>query len=155
MKNIRDLLIMAASVAILLTSADQLTTKYNTNPMDISCLNSSVEGTLIEVTTKDLKAELLKDGFQLTTNVLRENTSTESRIFTANGKSKYTCNTTLDFTLTAVSGNKSAEDTIANLTDGKETYTTTVDTDYSITENDLGTQYWVRALKVTQGQLTN
>lgn len=154
MNTIRDLLIMAASTAILLTTADQFATKYNTNPLDISCINTSVEGTLLEVTTEDLTAELLKDGFKLTTNVLRENTSTESRMFTANGKSKYTCNTSIEFTLRAIDGNKEAETTIANLTDGKEVYTTTVDRDYSITENDLGTQYWVRASRVTQGELT-
>ena len=154
MKEINSLLVMAASVAILLVSADYFATKYNTNPLNISCTNDDIEKTLLEVTTDDLKAELLKDGFNLKANVLKENTSTESRMFTVKGKSKYTCNTSIKLTLTARLGNQEASDTIANLSDGKETYTTIIDRDYSITENDLGTQYWVRSLKITQGELS-
>ena len=154
MKEIKNLLIIGASIAILLVSADYFAEKYNTNPLELSCTNDDVEATLLEVTTDDLKSELTKDGFNIKVNVLKENTSTESRIFTVNGKSKYTCNTSIEFTLTARLGNKEARNTIMNLSDGKETYTTLVDRDYSITENDLGTQYWVRSLKITQGELS-
>ncbi|PLW79532.1 hypothetical protein C0585_07280 [Candidatus Woesearchaeota archaeon] len=130
-----------------------MSSKYNIDTMELSCINSDVENTLLEVATGDLKEELLKQGFILNTSVLRENTSTEKREFTVNGKSKYTCNTTIQLDLSAVSNNKDSIKYIENIAKDKKTFIATFERDYTITENDLGTHYWVYSLKITSDDL--
>ena len=155
MNQMRDMLIIVASVAVVIFVADQMSTKYNTDSMELSCINNNVENTLLEVTTEELKGKLKEEGFTLNTSIIRENTSTEKREFTIGGKSKYQCNTSIQLNLSAVAGNEKNKKIIENIAKGKDTFTTTIDRDYSITENDLGTQYWVRALKILESDLTS
>ena len=43
---------------------------------------------------------------------------------------------------------------IESISKGKNSFITTIDRDYTITENDFGTQYWVKAIKISQADLT-
>ena len=155
MNQMKEMLIIAASIAVIIFVVDQMSTKYNTDAMELSCTNTDVENTLLEVVTDEVKEKLLKDGFILSTSVLRENTSTEKREFTIGGKSKYQCNTSVQLVLSASPNNTESQNIIKNITKGKNSFETTIDRDYSITENDLGTQYWIRALKITESDITS
>ena len=155
MNQMRDMLIIIASVAVVIFVVDQISTKYNTDSMELSCINNDVENTLLEVSTEELKSNLKEQGFVLNTSVLRENTSTEKREFTIGGKSKYQCNTSIQLDLSAVLDNEENKKIIEKIANGKDKFTTTIDRDYSITENDLGTKYWVRALKIAESDLTS
>ncbi len=153
MNQVRDVLIILASLAMIIFVSDQLATKYNTDNSGMTCINSEVEKTLLEVTTGDLTKELADEGFILETNVLRENTSTEKRDFTVKGKSKYNCNTSIQLNVSANPNNKQSVKIIEKIAKDKKTFTTTIDRDYTVTENDLGTQYWVKSSKIIGADL--
>jgi len=153
MYSLKNILVIISSIAIILFVGDSFATKYNTDASGLSCINSDVEKVLLNVVSNDLQGELAKRGYVLSVNVIKENTSTEDRKFTIGNKSKYTCNTTIDLKLKADPNNIKAVKYITDVSKSKGFVSVTIDRDFSITENDLGTQYWVRSLKITEGEL--
>jgi len=142
-------------LAIVALVGDQLSSKYNTDAMSLSCINDSVESSLLSVTTDELLKELSGKGYILEAEIYRENTTTEDRKFTVNGKSIYQCNTSLELVLKSKIDNKKGMELIQKVSDGKDTFIVTIDRDYRVVENDLGTQFWVYAMPILEDDITS
>ena len=153
MNKLKDILVIIASLGVIVFISDSFSTKYNTDTMGLSCTNNSVEETLLEVTTSKLEKSFLKEGYILSSSVIKDNTSTEERKLTIGDKSKFTCNTTISFQLKADSKNAQAVNYINKTSNNTGILSATLDRDFTITENDLGTQYWVQAMAVTAPEI--
>lgn len=152
-KDSKDTLVVIASIAVIAFVGDALTSKYNMSDSTVTCTSPEVERSLLDIITPDVNEELQKEGFQIRTSVLRENTSTELATPTVNGKSKYSCNTSVQISLYALANNKQAQKTFDGFNDQQKYFTK--DFDYTVTPNDMGTQFWVRALKITPFDITD
>lgn len=155
MNTIKNIVILIAGVLIVFFITDSFATKYNTNSMGLSCINDDVANTLLEVTTKDLKDQLFTQGFILSSKVIKENTATESKQNTINAKAKYTCNTSIKLTLEADLKNRKAVEYIKSISNNGKSFSNNIDRKYTITENDLGTLYWVNSIKITTEDLNS
>lgn len=153
LKNIKDTLIIIASISVIVFISDALNTKYNMGDKTVTCTSPDVEESLLEIITPDVNDELKKRGFIIDTKVLRENTSTEMATPTVNGQSKYSCNTSIDIKLKALPDNQKAQESIAKLTSKQINFTK--DFDYTVTPNDLGTQFWVKSSKIIISDINN
>lgn len=155
MGQLKNVLVIIASITVMIFVADKFWTKYNLDSTEPTCINDGVESLLLDLTTNELKKQMLKEGFVLTTRVLKENTTTEKRDITYKGKSKYSCNTSIEFGLAAIAGNKETEEIINQINlFPEESLAMTLDRDYKVNENDLGTTYFVRALRFTEDDLS-
>lgn len=152
-KDTKDTLIVIASVAVIAFVGDALNTKYNMGDKTVICTSPEVEKSLLKIITPEINDELKKQGFTIDTSVLRENTSTELATPTVNGQSKYSCNTSISIKLKALPDNKKAQETIANFTNNQVNFTK--DFDYTVTPNDLGTQFWVKSSKIVMSDIKN
>lgn len=152
-KDTKDTLVVIASVAVIAFVGDALNTKYNMGDKTVICTSPEVEKSLLKIVTPEVNDELKKQGFTIDTSVLRENTSTELATPTVNGQSKYSCNTSIEIKLKALPDNKKAQETIANFTDNQINFTK--DFDYTVTPNDLGTQFWVKSSKIIMSDIKN
>jgi len=153
MNTLRDILIIIASIAIVIYVSDKMADKYYQDEYSISCINDDVEKTLINVTTSDLKESLNSQGYILKTSVIKEDTTTEDRKFTVGDKSKYSCNTSIQLELTAKPNNQDSINYIKSIANDRDSFITTFNRDYTVVENDLGTQYWVESKKIMEYQL--
>lgn len=152
-KNTKDILIIIACLMVVVFIVDALNTKYNIDDKAFICTSPEVEKSLLEIVTLEINDELRKKGFLIETSVIRENTSTELATPTVNGQSKYSCNTSIDIKLKSLPDNKKAQDSIAKLTSKQINFTK--DLDYTVTPNDLGTQFWVESSKIIMSDITN
>ena len=152
-KDTKDTLVVIASVAVIAFVGDALNTKYNMGDKTVICTSPEVEKSLLKIVTPEVNDELKKQGFTIDTSVLRENTSTELATPTVNGQSKYSCNTSIEIKLKALPDNKKAQETIANFTNNQINFTK--DFDYTVTPNDLGTQFWVKSSKIVMSDIKN
>ncbi len=155
MNMFRESLIITACIAIVVFVGDELSSKYNTDAISLSCINDGVEKSLLSVTTDDLRTELSDKGYILEAAILRENTTTEDRKFTVSGKSVFQCNTSLELTLKAKADNKEGLELIQRVSKGKSAFIVSVDRDYKAVENDLGTQFWVYAMPILESDVTS
>ncbi|QNM91962.1 hypothetical protein [Aliarcobacter cryaerophilus] len=151
--NTRDILIIIASIAVIIFISDSLNTKYNMSDKTVVCISPEVEESLLNLITPDVNNELKTEGFYIDTKVLRENTSTELVIPTVNGQSKYSCNTSIAITLKALPDNNKSQEIISKFIQKQTNFT--IDLDYTVTPNDLGTQFWVKSRKIVQSDITN
>lgn len=151
--NTRDILIIIASIAVIIFISDSLNTKYNMSDKTVVCISPEVEESLLNLITPDVNNVLKTEGFYIDTKVLRENTSTELVIPTVNGQSKYSCNTSIAITLKALPDNNKSQEIISKFIQKQTNFT--IDLDYTVTPNDLGTQFWVKSRKIVQSDITN
>ncbi len=151
--NTRDILIIIASIAVIIFISDSLNTKYNMSDKTVVCISPEVEESLLNLITPDVNNELKTEGFYIETKVIRENTSTELVIPTVNGQSKYSCNTSIDITFKALPDNNKSQEIISKFIQKQTNFT--IDLDYTVTPNDLGTQFWVKSRKIVQSDITN
>ena len=70
-----------------------------------------------------------------------------------NGQSKYSCNTSIAITLKALPDNNKSQEIISKFIQKQTNFT--IDLDYTVTPNDLGTQFWVKSRKIVQSDITN
>jgi len=119
----------------------------------VVCISPEVEESLLNLITPDVNNVLKTEGFYIDTKVLRENTSTELVIPTVNGQSKYSCNTSIAITLKALPDNNKSQEIISKFIQKQTNFT--IDLDYTVTPNDLGTQFWVKSRKIVQSDITN
>ena len=70
-----------------------------------------------------------------------------------NGQSKYSCNTSIAITLKALPGNNESQEAISKLIDKQTNFTK--DFDYTVTPNDLGTQFWVKSRKILKSDISD
>lgn len=135
-----------ASIAMILFIVDFTATKYNLDPNEPTCINKDVQKLLIQVTTEDLQKKMEKEGLILNVRTIQESIVTEKRDFTYKGKSKYTCSASLEITLNAVEGKSQIRKIISLIP--KENLIKTLERNYDIVQNDMGTTYYVSALKI-------
>ena len=151
--NTRDILIIIASIAVIIFISDSLNTKYNMSDKTVVCISPEVEESLLNLITPDVNNELKTEGFYIETKVIRENTSTELVIPTVNGQSKYSCNTSIDITFKALPDNNKSQEIISKFIQKQTNFT--IDLDYTVTPNDLGTQFWVKSRKIIMSDIKN
>lgn len=156
MKMIRDILVILASLALVIFVSDEMATKYKTDKNMISCSYDPVQDLLISVATKDVKNSIEKQGFIFSAKVIKENTTTEDRKMTIGNKAIYTCNTTIEVIIKANPNNETNVLYIKSLANkGDDTFRATYDRDYTVKENDSGTNYWVQSKKIAEYEISN
>ena len=156
MKMIRDVLVILASLALVIFVSDEMATKYKTDDNMISCSYDPVQELFIEVATDDVKESIEKQGFIFSANVIKENTITEDKKMTIGNKAIYTCNTTIEVLIKADPNNETNTSFIKAIANkGNDTFSTTFDRDYTVKENDSGTNYWVESKKITEYEISS
>lgn len=156
MDMIRNMLITIASIAIIIYVSDAMATKYKTDENMVSCSNNDVQDLLIDVVSKDAKESIEKQGFIFKANVIKENTTTEDRKMTIGNKAIYTCNTTIEIFIKAEPNNATNVSFIRSIANkDNDTFRVAYDRDYTVKENDSGTNYWVQASKISEYQISN
>lgn len=156
MRMIRDVLTILASLALIVYVCDGMATKYKTDENMISCSYDPVKELFINVTTKELKKSIEKQGFVLDAKVITENITTEERKMTIGNKAKYACNGTVEISIKANPNNDNNVQFIKKIANkGSDTFSTSFDRDYTVTENDLGTTFWIKANKISEYEISN
>lgn len=140
MNGMSQTLVAIASLALIAFVGEHFYQEYGrASALDLSCSSESVLGKLVEVSTSDLKEAAANEKYEFNATVPKETITTENRLATGQGRYKYSCNARVEVRLSK---------------DGAKTVSGGRDVDYSVTENDAGTHFWVSAQQVTLDDLS-